>query len=203
MENDLHRTIFEGFEDELVEMIRYTLVDDKQLDVYSLEYASLILKIGSEIEAVAKTICTNSGKHKDSHKFDLNCIEKNKPKIETVMVSHGRLHFSDMKNVFLKPFLKDEQKFVGSGLTYGWNNAYQNIRHGGLDELKIFGSIKYCIHSLGALYILNHELCKGSIPSRLFSYISGDKIIRNGCVISFNNVKELTEEQKEFIDGEN
>lgn len=199
MENDLHRTIFEGFEDEFVEMIRYTLVDDKQLDVYSLEYAALILKVGSEIEAIAKAICTNNGKHKDSHKFDLNCIEKNKPKIETVMVNHGRLHFSDMKNVFLKPFSKDEQKSVGSGLTYGWDNAYQNIRHGGLEELKTFGSIKYCIRSLGALYILNHELCKNNIPSRLFSYISGDKVIRNGCVISFDNVKELTEEQKEFV----
>lgn len=203
MENDLHRTIFEGFEDEFAEMIRYTLVDDKQLDVYSLEYAALILKIGSEIEAVAKVICANNGKHKDSHKFDLNCLEENKPKIETIMISHGRLHFSDMENVFLKPFLKDEQKSVGRGLTYGWNNAYQNIRHGGIDELKTFGSIKYCIRSLGALYILNNELCKDNIPSRLFSYISGDKIIRNGCVISFDSIKELTEEQKEFIDGEN
>lgn len=203
MENDLHRTIFQGFEDEFIEMIRYTLVDDGQLDVYSLEYAALILKIGSEIEAVAKSICANNNKHKDSHKFDLNCIEGNKPKIETIMVSHGRLHFSEKKNIFIKPFKKDEKKPDGEKLIYGWNNAYQNIRHGGLDELKIFGTIGYCIKSLGALYILNHDLCNSSIPTRLFSYISGDKIIRNGCVVSFDNIKDLTDDEKEFVNAEN
>lgn len=47
--------------------------------------------------------------------------------------------------------------------TYGWNNAYQNLKHDRGQSLR-FGSVKYLFEIMAALYILNIYYKKEAIP---------------------------------------
>ena len=135
MEEFIHGAIYHGFERELAHSMRYILVDDNQQNTYSIENAALVLKIGAEIESIAKTICKKNQRHGDAHHFDTNCIEGSEHKIDAIAIVEGDFHFSDAENTIFWPFTKDEKKYNRQKMTYGWNNAYQNIKHGELEDI--------------------------------------------------------------------
>lgn len=191
MQSSIHEAIYHGFEHELANATAYVLVDDMQQDVYSVENAALALKIGAEIESVAKAICKKNGTHKDGHKFDSSCIEGDTHKIDTIALVNKDFYFEDVANTIFWPFKKDEKKYNSEQMTYGWNNAYQNVKHGSFECIKKFGTIRYIIRLLGTLYVLNYELSGETIPSRFFAYVSEDKIIGQKASIVFDNIIDL------------
>ena len=85
-------------------------------------------------------------------------------------------------------------------MTYGWNNAYQFAKHGGLSGIKKFGTIKYIIRALGALYALNFELSGKILHSSFFAYVSGDEIIFQTSGLVYDTAIRLTPEQKKVIE---
>lgn len=202
MKNAIHETIYHSFERELSRAIEYIYVDDGQQNVYSIRNAALILKIGAEIEAVAKEICEKNKKHNTKHKFDDNCIKDNEHKITSAVIMADNIHFDDIADTVFKPFTKDEKKYDSEQMTYGWNNAYQNIKHGTLDVVKTFGTIKYILRALGTLYTLNYELSGKCIDSKFFAYISGDKIVGRAGGVSWGRMISLTPEQEELVNEE-
>ena len=203
MDSSIHEAIYYGFERELANSMNYIFVDDDQQNTYSIENAALVLKIGAEIESVAKAICKKNKKHKDNHHFDTNCIENNKHKIDAVAIVEGDFHFNNAENTIFWPFTKDEKKYNSNKMTYGWNNAYQAIKHGGLENIKTFGTIKYIIRALGALYALNFELSNKIVHSSFFAYVSGDKLIGQAGGLVWDRLIDLTPEQKKIIQEHN
>ena len=199
MESSIHEAIYHNFERELSRAMEYVYVDDDQQNIYSLENAALVLKIGAEIESIAKAICENNGHHEDSHRFDENCIKGSEHKIDKVAIIGDDFHFAEVSNTIFKPFEKNEKKRQTEQMTYSWNNAYQNIKHGKIECLKTFGTIRYILRALGTLYVLNYELSGKTVYSRFFAYVSGDKIIGQAGGLVWDRLIELTPEQKEFL----
>lgn len=199
MESSIHEAIYHNFERELSRAIEYIYVDDDQQNTYSIENAALVLKIGAEIESIAKAICENNGNHESSHKFDENCIKSSEHKIDKVAIIGDDFHFTNVSNTIFRPFVKDEKKWQTEQMTYSWNNAYQNIKHGKIECVKTFGTIRYILRALGTLYVLNYELSGKTVYSRFFAYVSGDKIIGQTGGLVWDKLIELTPEQKEFL----
>ena len=156
-------------------------------------------KVGSEIEGIAKTICERNNLHKSGHVFDHDCIPKNKPEIETIAVVSDNFHFQKVENTILHPFKKDEKKTGREWMTYGWNNAYQNLKHGTLEDIKQYGTIRYMMRSLAALYLLNYALTGRFLNSSFLCYVSGDKIVGKGFGLVWDNLIDLSDEQKAYL----
>lgn len=196
--NDIHATIYDDFEVEFLESIKHVFVNDSQQNTYSIANAAFILKVGAEIESIAKTICEKNGSHNDEHVFDHDCMRINKPKIETIAVFNSVFHFSEVENTILFPFEKDTEK-PNNKMTYGWNYAYQNIKHGTLEDIKQYGTIKYMLRSLAALYLLNYTLIEKFLKSQVFCYVfNGEKIVKEAC-LAFDNLIEISDEQKQYL----
>jgi len=200
MDSLIHLAIYYEFERELNEFSDYIFVDSAQQGVYSIKASALILKIGSEIESISKTICEKSGRHISSHHFDTNCIAGIKHTVDAIAIVGAGFHFENAEDTILWPFVKDERKTDHRTMTYSWNNAYQNIKHGTIEHTKQFGTIRYALRALCALYVLNFEL-NGNFPnSTLFARISGDSIISNAGIV-WGEMITLSPEQKKVLES--
>ncbi len=132
------------------------MIDDDQIDTSSIYIADLILRIASEIESVAKTICRESGRHTDEHRhFDGDCIESI-PGIEDTfgVVIAPSMHFMQDDNLVYFPFRKTDVKPDSAIPIFPWNNAYQNLKHDKLATIGDFATIKYLLSAFSALTIL-------------------------------------------------
>lgn len=149
--------IYKNIEKEIIDLANHFVVDDEQLKVYSFGIADLIVRCGTEIEALAKELYlseSNATTNIADIKFDfqgISYLERNWliDKKEVLLSNH---------NIFLKdkvylPFLKNEKK--GTRSIYGWNNAYQSLKHNKKNDLKEFGTMKYLLEISAALYLLN------------------------------------------------
>lgn len=148
--------VYKNLENSVVDISFNIHVDDVQLDVYSSRIVDLILRAAAEIESLTKKLYADvSNKHTDGIKFD------------DVALNHiSKLWNLDCKNVILSsancfqnerilvPFSKNTPKTVGKKLTYSWNNAYQNLKHDRMNNLK-YGSVRHLLSIMAALYLLN------------------------------------------------
>ncbi|WP_276379883.1 hypothetical protein [Flavobacterium sp. H4147] len=131
-------------------------IDDNQLNVYSSQISDLILRASAEIESISKELYKLNGGTKTSKiKYDsdalehLNALWKLDQKV--VLISSANC-FQTIKE--LKPFLKNERSGYHNGLTYTWNNSYQNLKHDRANSLE-YGTLKYLFDIMSALFILN------------------------------------------------
>lgn len=200
--DDIHTIIYKDFESEFLGSVRYIFVDDSQQDTYSIANAAFILKVGSEIEGIAKTVCGRNGLHDEKHAFDYDCIPKNKPKVETVALVGDIFHFQKVENTILHPLKKDEKKTGKEWKTYGWDNAYQNLKHGTLEDIKRYGTIKYMIRSLAVLYLLNYALTGKFLNSDFLCYVSGNKIVGKSFGLVWDRLIDLSDEQKAYLNSD-
>ena len=113
----------------------------------------MILRASTEIESISKDLYQQIGGTKDRNdiKYDFDAIKLIEQKWllskKIVIIANGNCHFS---NLILKPFIKDEKRTGKSTLTFGWNNAYQNLKHDRSQSLK-FASIKNLFNIMAAL----------------------------------------------------
>jgi len=155
---NIYYPVYKNLESEFLQLAFSIHIDDNQLGVYSSKITDLVIRAVTEIESISKELYkTSGGAEKGKIHFDRVAIKHlnglwNLDK-KVVIISSPNIFLA---NKILKPFEKNELK-TGSKKpeqTFDWNNAYQNLKHDRANSLK-YGSIKYLLSAMAALYILN------------------------------------------------
>lgn len=188
--HNIYWPVYKNLETEFVRLMFDIHIDDSQLSVYSFRIADLILRAAVEIESISKELYTlNGGVKVADIKYDedalkyLNTLWKLDKKV--ILISSINCFQS---NKILKPFEKNTIRSGQTRLTFGWNNAYQNLKHDRGNSLS-FGNLKYLFEIMAALFILNiyfkdesYELGKDSratiFPTNIGSEIFSIKLDR-------------------------
>jgi hypothetical protein len=158
MANNFYWTVYKNLEKELIELSNFIHIDDKQLNIYSIKIAELLLRTAVEIESISKTLYfQNGGTKLDDINlfFDTDCLDLLETKWQLskkqVQVSAPNFYFSITENQILTPLKKANKRGASSS---DWQKAYQAIKHNRVTSLSK-ANLKNLIRSMGALYILN------------------------------------------------
>lgn len=156
--------VYKNLEQEVLNLSKYVIFNDEQLNVYSLAIADLIIRASIDVESISKELYYRLGGEKnvldkDGNKrdlyFDTDCIEmlKEKWKIDKKKISIATPNFFFEKNEHkcFTPLYKANKR-GDSGCK--WKRAYQALKHDRINSLKK-ASIENLIYVMGALYILN------------------------------------------------
>ncbi len=165
MSQNLFWPIYKKIENEFKELSFYISFDKKQLDVYSLKIADLILRTVSECENIAKEICIKNNIHFKNSKGqkrekvffseyikELNNIYNIEKKIVKFEFENAS---SDIFDQNLVPFELESMNNKGKKKsTWCWYNSYNKIKH---DRITNFyeANLINLIKALSALFLLN------------------------------------------------
>ena len=228
--NNIYWPVFKNIESEINNLMFNIHFDDSQLNVYSSKISDLILRASTEIESLSKELYhKHGGVPKDKLSYDKDCLSylNKKWNIEKkqVIISSYNCFFTINT---IEPFRKNIISNFTKKLTYGWNNAYQNLKHDRSKSLE-FGSVRNLLDVVAALFILNiyykdeiihlgndstgnnFDASLGSIIFNLKIYIDENKnidniIIRNNeldsCIYVLrytdDSIQEVNNSQKEI-----
>ena len=158
MNYNLYWSVYKNLERELIELSNMIHVDDKQLEIYSIKIAELLIRTVVEIEAISKELYyQNGGTKPDNNElfFDTDCIDllENKWLLskKQVQVIAPNFYFNEVENKELTPFKKANKRGTSSS---DWQKAYQAVKHNRAKSLSK-GNLKHLIHGLAALFVLN------------------------------------------------
>lgn len=158
MSNNLYWSVYQNLEKELIELTNHIHVDDKQINVYSMKIAELLIRASIEFESLAKELYINNGGPKEDDNnlfFDTDCMKHLNSlwKLESkrVQVVSNNFYFNNDENKLLSPLKKAHKRGSSSEK---WLQAYQAIKHNRRTSLEI-ANIKHLILSMAGLYILN------------------------------------------------
>lgn len=150
--------IYSRLEEELLNVVMNVHCDDKQVQVYSMRLADILIRSSVEIETLSKTIyqqTTEVSVPPAELYFDTVCLkslnELWKLDSKMIVVSGLDFHFTTKTNKELKPLHKSDKRGTSGAK---WKQAYQAVKHDRANSLHL-ATIKNCIDALGALYILN------------------------------------------------
>lgn len=156
MSNNLYWPVYMNLERELNELSSLIHIDDKQLEVYSIRIAELLIRTVVEIESISKELYFQNGglePKKGYLKFDTDCLNLLESKWllsqKEVLVSGLNFHFENDENKTLTPFL--EANIYGK---CNWKTAYQAVKHNRNRDLEK-GNLMHLIRAMAALYVLN------------------------------------------------
>lgn len=159
MKSNLFWQVYKNLEREFLSIAEVIHIDDKQLDVYSMRIADLLVRTVVEIESISKQLYVdNGGTEIDSKKmyFDTVCLEhlNNRWLLEkkVVNVVSPSLYLEKEENKVLTPLVNAQYRSPHSSF---WNQAYQAVKHDRANSLSEWGRIKYLLQGLAALYVLN------------------------------------------------
>lgn len=184
---NLFLPVYFNIEKELIELSEHIFFDDKQLNVYSIKIADLLVRTVIEIEALSKKLYSdNNGPKKykadgteDFIYFDTDCINHLENlwllSKKEVIVSSQNFYFTKNENNILKPLYKANKRGSSSA---NWAKAYQAVKHDRSNNMK-HATVKNLINALAALYLLNiynrsDENIKNETKNNDFSF--GSKI---------------------------
>lgn len=155
---NLYWPVYKNLEKEVLELSNQVHFDDKQLSIYSVKIAELLIRCSVEIEAISKDLFFKIGGTEPTDSdlyFDTHCLQLlednwflSKKKI---MISAPNIYFQQEENRVLAPLLKANKRGTCS---CDWKKAYQAVKHNRTLNLEK-GNIKNLLRSLGALFILN------------------------------------------------
>lgn len=156
MTTNIYWPVYKNIENEFNNILFYIHVDDTQTSVYSSKISDLILRSAAEIESLSKELYTlNGGPKTNGIKYDEDAISYLNSKWfleeKTIILSSYNCFLTNRE---IYPFKKNETRTGGSRMTYSWNNSYQNLKHDRAHSLH-FGSVKYLLDAMAALYLLN------------------------------------------------
>lgn len=153
---NIYWPVYKNLEAEFTKITYAIHIDDAQLNVYSSSISDLILRASAEIESLSKELYkSNGGPKTQKIKYDtdaldhLNDLWKLDKKL--VIISSINCHQANKR---LIPFDKSETSTFHGNMTYPWNNSYQNLKHDRANSLR-FGSVKYLLDIMSALFMLN------------------------------------------------
>lgn len=156
--------VYKNLEQEVLNLSKYIIFNDEQLNVYSLAIADLIIRASIDVESISKelyyriggekNVVDNDGNKRDLY-FDTDCIELLKEKWEIdkkkISIATPNFFFEKVEHKCLTPLHKANKR-GDSGCK--WKRAYQALKHDRINSLKK-ASIENLISVMGALYILN------------------------------------------------
>lgn len=158
MEDSFHWNTYRSFEEELIGLSKTIHIDDKQLDVYSVKIADLLVAVCVEIESISKVIYFREGGEKnDDNKlyFDTDCLDfLNKKWLldkRLVKINTPSMYLKDQGHTILKPLHNANRRGRHS---VAWKRAYQAVKHNRRESLEA-GNVRNFIQALGALFLLN------------------------------------------------
>jgi len=149
--------VYKNLEREFLELMFAIHIDEKQLSVYSSKISDLILRAASDIESLAKTLYFENGGTKSNNiRYDdaIKCLNKDWKLEKKHVIVATPYCFLPAEQRILIPFDKEEERTGSGRLTFGWNNAYQNLKHDRANSLHL-GSIYYLFRIMAALFVLN------------------------------------------------
>jgi hypothetical protein len=158
MSNNFYWPIYKNLERELTELSNLIHIDDKQLEIYSIKIAELLLRTSIEIESISKVLYFENGGTKEDDNnlfFDSDCLnllealwQLSKKQIQ---ISATNFYFTELENITLTPLRKANKRGASSS---DWQKAYQAVKHNRVTSLPK-ANLKHLIRAMGALYILN------------------------------------------------
>lgn len=153
---NIYWPIYKNIEEEIIKISYIIHIDDNQLNVYSSQISSLILKASAEIESISKELYKDNGGTKTTKiRYDVDALEF----LDNLWILNKKIVIISSYNSFqsirkLQPFVKSEISSFHKKATYSWNNSYQNLKHDRANSLH-FGSLKYLFDIAAALFVLN------------------------------------------------
>lgn len=207
--------VYMNLEKDVINLSRYILFNDRQMDVYSIFIADLIVRCAIEIEAISKElywetggeiVYDKNGKERDLY-FDTDCINH----LNTVWgicekeiaVSCDSFYFEAEENTIIRPLHKANIR--GKSI---WNKAYQAVKHDRRSSINR-ANIRNLIHALGALYVLNlyyldknFDLGTTNNPMSVFDSSMGSSIFSALTLDATINIKMGAEHDEDIISEE-
>lgn len=157
-EDSLYWNVYRQLEKDFLSIAEILHIDDKQMNVYSMRIADLLLRTVVEIEALSKKLYFDYGGDKaDNHElyFDTDCLalleEKWAISKRKVQVIGTDLYLNDKENLVLTPLHKSFKRGTSGA---DWAKAYQAIKHNRVKNLEK-GTIKNLMRAMAALFLLN------------------------------------------------
>lgn len=156
--NNFYWAVYKNLENELILLSNLIHIDDKQLCIYSIKIAELLLRTSVEIESISKALYFKNGGTKPDDAglfFDTDCIDllENKFKLskKQVQISTPNFYLILPENQILTPLNKASKRGTSSS---DWKRAYQAIKHNRATSLSK-ANLKNLIRAMAALYLLN------------------------------------------------
>lgn len=157
-EDSLYWNVYRQLEKDFLSIAEILHIDDKQINVYSMRIADLLLRTVVEIEALSKKLYFDYGGDKaDDHElyFDTDCLalleEKWAISKRKVQVIGTNLYLNDKENLVLTPLHKSFKRGTSGA---DWAKAYQAIKNNRVKNLEK-GTIKNLMRAMAALFLLN------------------------------------------------
>ncbi|WP_417377497.1 hypothetical protein [Gimesia maris] len=115
-----HWRYFLALEAQFANTLRYVELADANYDTYSIEFASILLAAASEVDVIAKLVCsgldsTLTVRNIDSYR---NCIRRHFPHFHKIKVA------LPIHEITLQPWSS-----WNSGTNPAWWKAYNNVKH--------------------------------------------------------------------------
>ena len=158
MSSNIYWTVYKIIEKELIDLSNLIHIDDKQIEIYSVKIAELLLRTVVEVESISKALYFQNGGAKPDDIdlfFDTDCLDLLEDKWllskKQVYVSAPNFYFALPDNRVLTPLKKANKRGTSSS---DWQRAYQAVKHNRVTSLPK-ANLKHLIRALAALYILN------------------------------------------------
>ena len=158
--SNLYWSIYKNLEYEVLNLAKLIHFDDKQLSVYSVRIADLLIRCAVEIEAISKELYEKTGgnmvdedgKEKQLF-FDTDCLDflENKWTLskKNVLLIGTDTYFQNEASRTLTPLFKANLRGKCD-----WKKAYQAVKHDRGKNLQK-ANVKHLLGALAALFLLN------------------------------------------------
>lgn len=176
-EDSLYWNVYRQLEKDFLSIVEILHIDDKQINVYSMRIADLLLRTVVEIEALSKKLYFDYGGNKADDNdlyYDTDCLglleEKWAISKRKVQVIGTDLYLNDEENLVLTPLHKSFKRGTSGA---DWAKAYQAIKHNRVKSLEK-GTIKNLMRAMAALFLLN--------------IYNSQKVLKLGTISNVNDV---------------
>lgn len=176
-EDSLYWNVYRQLEKDFLSIAEMLHIDDKQINVYSMRIADLLLRTVVEIEALSKKLYFDNGGDKADNQdlyYDTDCLalleEKWAISKRKVQVIGTDLYLNNKENLVLTPLHKSFKRGTSGA---DWAKAYQAIKHNRVKSLEK-GTIKNLMRAMAALFLLN--------------IYNSQKVLKLGAISNVNDV---------------
>lgn len=164
---EMHWQYYLSIENMLVKTNQYVTHSDKNKNVYSDEFASIILLSCSELDSLFKQLCINNGIERKDKYFNMKDYVQAIESGDEFGLATGTRTIND-DNIVIFPF-----KIIDASKPYAnlnWWKDYQSIKH---DRIKNVtkGNLLNAVSSVAAQYIILRQLIEFIDPSEGKDYL--------------------------------
>jgi hypothetical protein len=158
-----HWSYYVSLEDDFIETSRYVEFCDENFKTYSTQFARLILAVGSEVDVIAKELCS---KAKPKNKpMNINQYKQILvPAFPAIMDVVVGIQWNPMRLHAWKSWKQSKRP------NPGWWTAYNSVKHGRIKNEKL-ASLGNAINALAGLYVLMIHLDKPAGYQRPSRYL--------------------------------